>query len=301
MLVKCVCSNCSHSYLADDQVGSLSCPRCGVNNESERDPSDIPGSPMDTGPDPGGYEPYAAEEGYGFEMDLRFDPQAPPPMYVTGERMIRGVVFGAVATVLAGALLGGAMAAVQLVVPVVAAVLIALVAGATTRYGFGGRTATRTTGRALFTLMAVVLLGFGGFVAGSWGVERFTGTADRDADGVADVEQTRADLDEGLRGLVRERARNPDAGTTMLLDQRITEAERLKQMSNAELEDYLWVQQAQVNQPLLAYAKLRVLNGPVVRLPKGNPVKIPSPAPAALLLGEVILAAFLGMRAVSPR
>ena len=46
MLVKCVCSSCSHSYLADDQMGDLACPRCGSANEGSRNPSDIPDAPM---------------------------------------------------------------------------------------------------------------------------------------------------------------------------------------------------------------------------------------------------------------
>jgi len=305
MLVKCICSNCSHSYLADDQAGALTCPRCGVNNEGSHHASDVrePAPGMDRAPEEVGiYDAYLGEEAYPVGMGAaRFAPQAPPPMYVTGERMVKGTIFGLVATVVLGVILGGAMAAIQVTVPLIAAVVLALAGGATTRYGFGGRTAPRTTGRALFCLLLVMLLGFAGLITGSWAVERFTGTVDRDADGVADVEQTREDLDAGLRGLVRERTRTQDAGSSMLLEQRITAAEHLKQMSDAELEDYLWMQQAHVGEPLLAYAKVRATDAPVVRWPKGKPIHLPSPAPAGVLFGEFVIALILAMRAVAPR
>ena len=41
MLVKCVCSNCSHSYLADEDGGALTCPRCGVADDTPRSAPDM--------------------------------------------------------------------------------------------------------------------------------------------------------------------------------------------------------------------------------------------------------------------
>ena len=64
----------------------------------------------------------------------------------------------------------------------------------------------------------------------------------------------------------------------------------------------LWVQEAQLNQPLLAYGKLRVTRGPAVRFgPESDPVELPEPATAGILLAELIAAVFLGVRGVVSR
>jgi hypothetical protein len=221
---------------------------------------------------------------------LTFDPKAPPPMYVTGERMFKGFVFGTVASVGLGFVLGGALAAVRVAMPGIAAILLGLVAGASCRYGLGGRTTSRTLLRTVATVGLAMLLGFAGFIGGSWTVERLTGLR---------ADQARQDLDDGLRGLVRQRAQVQDTGVAIMIDQRIQEAEQLKNLSDPQLEDYLWVQEAQLNQPLLAYAKLRAMKGPSVRLGADrDPVELPFPATPAILLGELLLAGFLAIRGV---
>ena len=299
MLVKCVCPGCSHSYLADDQMGDLACPRCGMASD---DNTAAPVSDM-SAPTPtqmmGGMVPQIEPEAYddpymeGAFPEAAvpiFQAKAPPPMYVTGERMFKGFVFGIVATAGLGFVLGGAFAAVGVIVPGVAAVLMGLVGGASARYGMGGRTTSATMLRTVATVLLVVVAGFSAFLAGGWGVERLTGTR---------AGQTREDLDNGLRGLVRQRAQVQDTGTGLLLDQRIQEVERLKNLSDPQLEDYLWVQQAQLNRPLLAYAKLRATSGPIVRFgAERYPINVPFPATPAILLAEIILAAVLAIRGV---
>lgn len=304
MLVKCVCPSCSHSYLADDQMGDLACPRCGMASEpdaaapvadmSPPPPSMSPpmagGPGMDPGMEPAVYDDPFVEEGFPSGPIPVFEAKAPPPMYVTGERMFKGLVFGLVATAGLGFVLGGAFAAVGALVPGIAAVLMGLVAGASVRYGMGGRTTSATMFRTTTTVLLVVMLGFAAFFTGGWAVERLTGSR---------AAQTREDLDNGLRGLVRQRAQVQDTGTGLLLDQRIQEAERLKNMSDPQLEDYLWVQEAQINQPLLAYSKLRATNGPIVRLgAERDPIRVPFPATPAILLAEMIAAAILAIRGV---
>jgi hypothetical protein len=302
MLVKCVCPNCSHSYLADDQLGELACPRCGLANDADAGapvsdmpppPMGPPGGPM--GPGMGGMDqqvyddPYMDEAFPDTPMQV-FEAKAPPPMYVTGERMLKGFVFGIVATAGLGFVLGGGLAAVGVIVPGVAALLMGLVSGASVRYGMGGRTTSATMLRTVSTVLLVILVGFASFLTGGWAVERLTGTR---------AGQTREDLDNGLRGLVRQRAQVQDTGTGLLLDQRIHEAERLKNLSDPQIEDYLWVQQAQLNQPLLAYAKLRATNGPLVRFGADrDPINVPFPATPGILLAEFILAAILAIRGV---
>jgi hypothetical protein len=299
MLVKCVCSGCSHSYLADDQMGDLACPRCGmasddnsaapVSDMSAPTPTQMMGG-MVPQIEPGPYDdPYMDNDFPDVAVPM-FQAKAPPPMYVTGERMLKGFVFGVVATAGLGFVLGGAFAAVGVIVPGIAAVLMGLVGGASARYGLGGRTTSATMFRTVATVLLVVLIGFAAFLGGGWGVERLTGTR---------AGQTREDLDNGLRGLVRQRAQVQDTGTGLLLDQRIQEVEQLKNLSDPQLEDYLWVQQAQLNQPLLAYAKLRATSGPIVRFgAERDPINVPFPATPAILLAEVILAAVLAIRGV---
>jgi len=303
MLVKCVCPGCSHSYLADDQMGDLACPRCGMASEPDAAApvSDMPPPPamgpplmggpgMDPGMDPGVYDDPFVDDGFQDSAIPMFEAKAPPPMYVTGERMFKGLVFGVVATGGLGFVLGGAFAAVGVIVPGIAAVLMGLVAGASARYGLGGRTTSATMFRTTATVLLVVVIGFAAFFTGGWAVERLTGTR---------AAQTREDLDNGLRGLVRQRAQVQDTGTGLLLDQRIQETEHLKNLSDPQIEDYLWVQQAQLNQPLLAYGKLRAMSGPIVRLgAERDPINVPFPATPAILLAELILASILAIRGV---
>ena len=111
----------------------------------------------------------------------------------------------------------------------------------------------------------------------------------------------REDLDVGLRTLLSRRIRTNNAGDATLIDQKVAAVGRLNALSDAQIEDYLWIQQAQVNQALLAYTKLRATEFPVVRLgPEGEEVTLPKAATIALLLGEIVLAMFLATRAVRP-
>ncbi len=291
MLVKCVCSNCGHSYLSDDGAGDLACPRCDVANEGERNPSDIPEAPLGNEPmfiDTMG-DPLDADLAFGLPGG-RFDPQAPPPMFVTGERLLRGTVFGSVAGLALGAILGAALAAVGFVVPALVALLVALVIGMTCRYGFGGRAARQTRGRALLAVVVSCVVAQCGFLTGGWVIERFTGSR---------AAQTREDLDRGLHGLVQQRARTKDAGTAIVLDTRIAEVERLRRRSDAGLEDYLWTQEAQVNQPLLAYMKLRATAGPALRLGvESQPSRLPPSVMLGVVALELLLAILLARRGV---
>jgi hypothetical protein len=295
MLVKCVCSGCSHSYLADDQSGALACPRCGLENPGSRAAPDFQ---VEAGGRDEMFESTSFYEGH----EVRFAPLAPPAMYVTGDRLLKGLLLGAIVTFALGAVLGGAQAAVQVALPGLAGIALGLVGGLGCRLGLGGRSAGRTIGRTGFVVALALVAGFAGVLAGAWAVERYTGVADRDLNGETDVGQTRSDLDKGLRALVRERSRTTDAGAAALLDLRITEAERLKHLSDAEIEDFLWTQQAGIGQPLAAYAKLRVLHGPSVKLGPGNdPVELPEHVPLAILGGEFLLALILAVRGVMPR
>jgi hypothetical protein len=284
--VKCVCAKCRHSYLADDQLGELDCPRCG---EKAAAAADAPEKGFET--DPFLAEDPVAESSH--ETARFFDPKAPPPMYVTGSRFLRGVIFGGLAAAFMGAVIGASLGALGVAIPALAAALFALAAGASCRYGFGGRSARHTRGVAAFAAVLCAVLGFAGFFAGSWTVERLTGVR---------APQTREDLDKGLQALLQERARTRDAGAAIVLDQRIGEVEMLRRRSDPELEDYLWVQEAQLNQPLLAYAKLRAMHGPVVKLgPDSEPIEVPEHAPAGALVGELILAMWIASRGVAPR
>ena len=289
MLVKCVCAHCTHSYLADDQVSDLACPRCGTPNEDVRNPSDIP----DTYAPPS--DPFLEDLGTDSNMEAlsRFDPKAPPPMFVTRDRFFKGIVFGSLAAAFMGAMMGASLSALGFVIPAAATIVFSLAAGASCRYGFGGRSARQTRKLAAFAAVLCVAFGFGGFFAGSWTVERLTGGR---------AAQTRADLDNGLQSLLQQRARTKDAGAAIVLDQRIAEVERLRRRSDAELEDYLWVQEAQFNQPLVAYAKLRATRGPVVRLgPEAEPITVPDPGTPGILLAEVLVAIWIASRGVAPR
>ncbi len=296
MLVKCLCSNCSHSYLGDDQTGSLACPRCGTENTGTPGASLLPDAPT-TGRDEMTFEP-----SYGQGLELSFAPLSPPAMFVTGDRLFRALLGGGVIACLLGAIVGGAQAAVQVAIPGLSAVVLGLLGGAAVRFSLGGRSAGRTLGRTAFAVLLVLTVGFSGAIAGAWAVQRYTGTADRDGNGHPDVAQTREDLDKGLRELLRVRSRTQDAGAATLLDHRITETEELKHLPDAQLEDYLWQQRAGLGHPLVAYGKLRVLEGPAVKLaPKSDPVELPEHAVPGILAGEFLLALVLALRAVSPR
>jgi hypothetical protein len=183
--------------------------------------------------------------------------------------------------------------------------MLGLAGGAAFRFGLGGRSAGRTIGRTGFVLALMLVLGFAGAVAGSWAVERYTGTADRDQDGRPDVAQTREDLDKGLRELLRVRARTQDAtqaGQAASLDIRIAGTEELKHLTDAELEDYLWMQRAGLGNGLVAYGKARVLEGPAVKLtPQSRPMELPENAVPGILIGEFLVAFALAIRAVMPR
>ncbi len=297
MLVKCLCSNCSHSYLGDDQSGMIACPRCGTDNSGSPSLSNAPdAAPMS------GRDEMTFEASYGQGLDLHFAPLSPPPMFVTGDRLVRALLGGGAIACLLGAICGGGQAAVQVAIPGLSAIVLGLFGGAAFRFGLGGRSAGRTLGRTSFVIALVLALGFAGVLGGAWAVERYTATADRDANGQADVPQTREDLDKGLRELLRVRSRTQDAGPAALLDQRITETERLKHFTDAQLEDYLWQQKADVGHPLVAYGKLRVMEGPAVKIaPKADPVQLPEHAVPGILIGEFLLAFILALRAVTPR
>ena len=293
MLIKCACSNCGHSYLADDEVGDLACPRCdAVNDGGVRNPSDVPDHPMGFEPAFGGYDDHDDHHDDLLDMPTRFEAKAPPPMIITRERLTRGLVFGCLAGGLIGTVAGAATTAVGFDIPGVAAVLIALLGGAAVRSGFGGRTARQTMGRALAVCTLVAVVGFAGTVVGSWTVARFTGSR---------AAETRKELEDGLRGLRDQYADASDAGVAIVLKQRVEEARRLQSLSDAELEDYIWVQQAQINQPLLAYAKLRYTDAPIVRLgEKAKPIRLPREAVLGIRAALIIATVILAMRAVRP-
>jgi len=295
MLVKCLCTNCSHSYLGDDQAGTLACPRCGTDNTGV--PSALPASRPSSGRDE-----MTFEANYGQGLDLHFAPLSPPAMFVTGDRLMRAFLGGGAIAALLGAVVGGAQVAVQAAIPGLSAIVLGLAGGAAFRFGLGGRSAGRTLPRTMFVLACMLVLGFAGVIAGSWAVARYTASADRDANGQPDVAQTREDLDKGLRELLRIRSRTQEAGPAAMLDQKITKTEELKHLSDPQLEDYLWCQRAGMGHPLVAYGKLRVLEGPAVKLGPGNdPVELPEHAVPGILAGEFLLAFILAVRAVMPR
>jgi hypothetical protein len=213
-------------------------------------------------------------------------------MVINRERFLRGLIFGSLTALVTAAILAAALASIGVAVPAVTTVIVAFVAGVACRSGFSGRAASRSKPRAFAVCALIALCGFAGFYVGSWAVDRYTG--DRAA-------QTRDDLEQGIRLLMAQRASTEDAGLEVMLDQRIAEAERLRSLNDAQIEDYLWTQQAQVNQPLMAYTKLRVIQGPVVRLgPDNDPIDLPHPAPAGIVLGELILAFVILWRSVTP-
>lgn len=291
MLLKCVCTNCGYSYLADDQTSpDLECPRCRSSNEGLRTPpAEAPSAEAPAYSEEALYGEFATSSEVG---TARFAPEAPPPMFLTTERFGRGIVFGSLGGILLGGVLGAAFAAINLRIPALFGVLLGFVVGAICRYGFGGRTVQRTRGRAIVALGMSVLLSFGAVMAGGWAVERLTGVR---------AEITRKDLDVGLEQLLRRRARVQDEGERLLLQQQAAEVERLLRSSSGGIEDYLWMQEAQLANPLLAYAKLRATRGPAVRLgPEADPIHLATPFNIAILAGEMLIALILAARGVLP-
>lgn len=295
MLIKCVCSSCGHSYLGDDEAGEIYCPRCDALNEGFQNPSDIPDAPARMG----GYEPPSYsdavydEHGITEPTPLRFVAKAPPPMFITRERLVRGFFFGSIVALITGAIIGAAMTAISVDIPGVAIVLVALIAGGGVRAGFGGRSARQTRLRAALTCAVVVAVGAAGIITGSWGIARFTGSR---------ADQTRTELAEGLKALVQRYEDASDAGVEVLLKDRVEETRRLQRLSDPELEDYLWVQQAQLNQPLLAYAKLQFTREPIVKLgEKSKPVRMKEELTLGIRAGVILLGMILAARAVRPK
>jgi len=109
------------------------------------------------------------------------------------------------------------------------------------------------------------------------------------------VAGVRADIDQGLASLGNQRKLTTDEGVRIVIDERIAQARRLKDLPDARLEDYIWVQQAQLWPAPLAYAKLRALHGPLVRLgPDAKPMRVEPSQNLAALGGEVALAVLFG-------
>ncbi|MHC4938032.1 MAG: TFIIB-type zinc ribbon-containing protein [Planctomycetota bacterium] len=296
MLVKCVCSNCGHSFLTDDQAGELTCPRCGFANDG----APVGGfeAPTALPPDFGAPEPQAfhRDPDPAFGLPSHFDPKSPPPMFMSSRRMARGMLVGGIFAAATGAAVGAAMAATGMVIPGVAALIMAFAAGAAVRQGMGGRTARRTKGFAVVAVLFAVLVGYAGIISGSWLVERFTGTR---------AAITRKDIAEGKKELAKNLARAQkvdDVNERTLLETWLRRAERLEAASDAELEDYLWVQQAQLNQPLVAYAKLRVMHAPLVKLGADRePIEAPEHMPMAIVGAELLLAFLLAYQGVKQK
>ena len=312
MLLKRVCPQCGHHYLADEQLDEIDCPRCHA--------------PVDEGPQfgagapplgsPGGVQPVQPRQPfgggaatslreprfsdqYGTEAEVddfaatTFDPLAPPPMFVTGDRVLRGILAGSLATLAIGSVAGAALSAIGFTIPLAPTLLLGWIAGLSCKRAFGGRAAKGTRGRAFLVVLVSLLFGYVGVLGGSYLVERLVG---------ARVEQTRDDFDRGLKNLTRQRGHVTDEGTSILLDQRIAKVKELQALSSPQVEDYLWVQEAQIRQPLVAYMKLRVTRGPVLDLgPDREPVTIKRELTMAAIGGELLIAALLAMALVAPR
>ncbi|MHC4958306.1 MAG: TFIIB-type zinc ribbon-containing protein [Planctomycetota bacterium] len=285
MLTKCVCSNCGHTYLADDELGALACPRCESGSAGL-------GPTEDLGFENSMFEP-GDDESLVESGPRRFEAKAPPPMFVTGERLLRGFVFGIVSATATGAILGAAFTATGISVVGVSAIIIAFMGGSALRGGFGGRSAHQTLVRAALICIVAMSAGFSGLIAGSWTIARFTAPR---------ADQARKDINEGLYGLGEQYANVDDAGAAVMLKQRMEATEELQRLSDAQLEDYLWIQQAQINQPLLAYAKLWATEFPVIQVAdKMKPVTLPTSGVVPIRAGELLLAIILALRAVRPR
>jgi len=305
MLVKCACSNCGHSFLTDDQAGDLTCPRCGFVTDGVPQGAAFPTESSDYPPAPppmaeqsqprGGPSPIPQDysDELGFMAPPSFDPKTPPPVFMSWDRMVRGIVVGGLMSASLGAAIGGGFAAIGLILPGVAALVMALMAGSAVRFGMGGRTAVRTRGFAMIAVILAVVMGYAGILSGSWLVDRFTG--DR-------ATITRNDLKRGREDLSMELGRaqkNGDAVETTTLQTRLNRVEQLEGKSDSQLEDYLWIQQAQINQPLVAYAKLRVTDGPVLKFGLENDaIKVPKHSASGVAGLELLLGIFLAWRGV---
>jgi hypothetical protein len=288
VLTKCVCSSCGHTYLADDQFGTVACPRC------DSGPTDAPAGGYELGFEQAMFEDSGPGDGAMADPAARrFEAKAPPPMFITGERLLRGFVFGTVAAIATGAILGAAFTALEISMVGVSAIVMAFMGGAAARGGFGGRSEHQTLVRAAVICILAMSLGFAGQLAGSWTIARLTAPR---------ADQARKDIDEGLFGLGEQYANIDDAGAAVMLKERMEEAEALQRLSDAQLEDYLFVQQAQINQPLLAYAMLWATEGPVIQFAdKMAPMELPRTAVIPIRAGELLLAIVLALRAVLPK
>jgi len=299
MLVKTACTRCAHSFLADIAgVVQVQCPKCGMQLPIE--PSD---SHMDTAPPPpindamlDGYDYVEPDSDTGARPG-QFNAMGPPPMFITRERAIKGLVFGGIGVIVLGAAIGAVTAALGFAAPAVIGLVLGFAAAAGCRHGFRGRSVPQTRFAAGVVAVTCVVLGFAALVSSGWIFERTTAKR---------VEVTRQDLDVGGDQLLREREmthRTRDAGERILLDRRIGETERLRGLTDAQIEDYLWVQQAGIAQPLLAYAALRGSTAPVVRLgPGGKVVMLDKNITAGLSIGEILLAAGIAVAGVlAPR
>jgi hypothetical protein len=227
---------------------------------------------------------------------IYFSPSTRPPVFLSVSRTIRAIVTGGMLTMMMGAAMGAALAATGFVIPGVIAILLGLAAGVATRQGLGGRASPRSKSLAIIAVIAIVTLGTAGTIAGSWMVERYTGTR---------AGAMRKDLDAGKKELLTQLARAQKVGdvtTATMLDTRVQRVEKLEASSNAELEDYLWVHEASFGQPMIAYAKLRVMYAPMLKLgPDSEPKNAPNNTPPMILGGEMLLAMFLAYRGVRGR
>jgi len=232
-------------------------------------------------------------DGMEFMAPTSFAPKTPPPVFMTWDRMLRGTLLGSLITVSIGAAVGGGLAATGLVIPLVAAIVMGLVSGTAVRFGMGGRSAARTRAFAMLTVLVVVASGFFGLLTGSWLVDRFTGER---------AEITRKDLKVGREDLTMQLGRAQkigDATRSTTLETRLNRIERLEASSDPQLEDYLWIQQAQINQPLVAYGKLRVTVGPVVKFGLDqDAIEMPKNAASGVVGLELLIALFLAWRGV---
>ena len=305
MLLKHVCPQCGHHYLADDQDANVDCPRChaapqegwvppgaaGTAPNQTRLPPDVPKGGYFAEPD--GYDERVEPDPIIHTNDYGFDPLEPPPMALTSDRIVRGLASGAVGTLMLGLVIGGAFGAIGICVPAVIGLLIGLVAGFSCKRGFGARSSSRTRVRAIGVVFVAVLFGFVATFTGSWVVERYLAVR---AEGV------RADLAQGLRGLERQRGRTTEEGVLIVIDDRIAQVKQLQAQPSARLEDYLWVQQAQLWPAPLAYAKLRATQGPLVRLgPDSKAIRVAPAVSLAALGGEIAVAVLFGAWLVTSR
>ena len=291
MLTKTLCPHCGNSFLAEPKdSGGTTCPQCrsfipteGAVHQPLAAPPEIHATPTP--------EVYAVPAG-ALPDGPRFDPTTPPPSYVRGERLWRGIVLGSVAALAFGTFFGAGTAAIRLSLPLLGGIVTGIITGVVVRHGFGGRSVPSTRGRASLGAAFCGALGLVATLAGGWMVERWTG--DR-------APTTQRDLSSGLKNLEARRAQTVDASDRAALDHRIREVNRLQSLTNAQIEDYLWVQQGGIAQPLMAYSWNRVKNGPLVQLgPEGSTVYLGDYGTAAGWGLDFLLVMWLATRAVRP-